>query len=244
MKNNNHKLINMKNSVLQVFFPKTCPICDKVLGYGKEICDTCAAKIHFIEEPRCKKCSKQLGNSEQEYCMDCSRSRHIYKKGIAAFAYDDVISKSIYRFKYYNRRTYAQYYGLAIAERYGSEIADWGADVIVPVPIHEKKRIKRGYNQAELIAAILGSRLGIKTDNSYLVRIANTKPQKEMEKAERKKNLEKAFKIVENVVEYKKIILVDDIYTTGSTIDECARTLIAGGTQEVYFVSLSIGAGI
>lgn len=234
----------IKDVALQAVFPKTCPMCDKALAHGENICGSCAGKIHYIREPRCKKCSKQLGKEETEYCVDCSRSNHVYKSGIAAFLYDDMISKSIYRFKYHNRRTYAEYYGNAISGHYGETIKRWQADVIIPVPIHERKRIKRGYNQAELIAEVLGRCLGIENDGSYLVRVADTKPQKEMDKGERKKNLENAFKLDRNVVKYKKIILVDDIYTTGSTVDECARTLIAGGAEEIYFVSLSIGAGI
>ena len=79
--------------------------------------------------------------------------------------------------------------------------------MIIPVPIHEKKRIKRGYNQAELIAEEIGKQLGIKVDGKYLERTVNTKPQKEMDKAGRKKNLENAFKIRYNIVEYKKILL-------------------------------------
>lgn len=232
------------NVILQTLFPKTCPICDKALRYGEDICSACSGRIRYIKEPRCKKCSKQLGDDEAEYCVDCNRSKHIFKSGIAAFLYDDVISKSIYRFKYHNRRTYAEFYGKAIANRYGKTIRGWNADIIVPVPIHERKRVKRGYNQAELIAKALEKELGIRADCSYLVRVANTRPQKEMDKWERKKNLENAFKLDRNVVEYRKIILVDDIYTTGSTIDECARTLMAGGAKEVNFVSLSIGAGI
>lgn len=232
-----------KNTLVNILFPKTCPVCDKVIRHDEEICKKCEAGIHFIEEPRCKKCSKELQDEETEYCTDCRKSCHLYKTGIAAFRYDDKISKSIYRFKYHNRRTYAAFYGRAIADKYGTQIRRLGADVIIPVPIHERKLIKRGYNQAELIANELGKNLGIAVDSRLLVRVIDTKPQKEMDKSERKKNLENAFKISADVVEYRKVILVDDIYTTGSTIDECAAALMAAGVREVDFVSLSIGAG-
>ncbi len=231
-------------AIINSIFPKTCPVCDKVIAHDEYICRKCVPKIHYIGEPKCKKCGKQLSNKEIEYCNDCSKKKHFYNNGLAVFLYDDIISKSIYRFKYHNRRTYAQFYGKAIADNNGSQIKQWGAQVIVPIPIHEKKLIKRGYNQAELIARELGRNIGIKVDEKILVRVINTKPQKEMNKADRKKNLENAFKIATNVVEYKKVILVDDIYTTGSTIDECTLALKAAGVEQVYFVSLSIGAGI
>lgn len=230
--------------IVDTLFPKTCPICDKTIGRKETICNKCINKIHYIEEPKCKKCGKQLNEEETEYCADCRVTKHIYNAGIAAFLYDDIISKSIYRFKYHNRRTYAQYYGQAIFKKYEKQIRRWDADVIIPVPVHEKKLIKRGYNQAELIARELGKCLGMDVDGCYLQRIVDTKPQKEMARNERKKNLENAFKICDNVVKYNKIILVDDIYTTGSTIDECAQVLIEGGATTVNFISLSIGAGI
>ena len=234
----------IKDKALNFIFPKTCPVCDKIIGHDKTICANCISKIHYIGEPRCKKCGKSLNDREAEYCIDCEKNHHLYKCGLAAFLYDDMVSKSIYRFKYHNRRTYAEFYGEAIAKTYGSIIGSWHADVIIPVPIHEKKLIKRGYNQAGLIAKKLGENLGMHVDERVLLRTVNTRPQKEMTKAERKKNLENAFKISKDVVKYKKVILVDDIYTTGSTIDECTRALLEAGIQSVYFVSLSIGAGI
>ena len=240
----NKKISNLKATFLSSIFPKTCPVCDGVIGHDKYICERCVPKIHFIEGARCKKCGKQLVEKEAEYCNDCGKNHHLFKCGIAAFLYDDVVSKSIYKFKYQNRRTYAEFYGKAIAERYGTHIERWGADVIIPVPIHEKKLIKRGYNQAQLIANELGKNLEMAVDDKILMRRVNTRPQKEMSKAERKKNLEKAFKITTNVVKYRKVILMDDIYTTGSTIDECTKSLMDAGVESVYFVSLSIGAGI
>ncbi len=232
------------HGVVDAVYPRTCPFCDKILPRGTDICNDCNNKLKYVVEPRCKKCGKQLTKEEQEYCYDCANHRHLYREGIAAFVYDEMVSKSIYRFKYYNRRTYAGMYARAIGERYGGHIARWQPDVFIPVPIHRDKLQKRGYNQAELIATELGRYLGIPVDGKYLRRIKRTRAQKELNRSERKKNLENAFKISSNVVEYKKIVLVDDIYTTGSTLDECAKVLMAAGAQDVYFVSLSIGAGI
>lgn len=229
---------------MDVVFPKSCPMCDEVMERGRLICKKCEPKLVYIAEPKCKKCGKQIDSDEAEYCEDCGKTNHYYRKGIAAFQYNDMVSHSIYRFKYHNRRTYAEFYGSAIAAKYREEIERWHADVIIPVPIHERKMIKRGYNQAELIAKELGKNLGIKVDGNYLKRVVNTRPQKEMSRSERKKNMEKAFKISNSVVKYRKIILVDDIYTTGSTVDACAKVLLAAGACEVNCVCLSIGQGI
>lgn len=114
----------------------------------------------------------------------------------------------------------------------------------MPIPIHYKRRVKRGYNQAEILASRLGEYINIPINSKCLVRQSNTKPQKDLSVSERKQNLENAFKIVDNVVKYRKVILIDDIYTTGSTIDECAKVLLSAGVDKVYYISLSIGTGI
>ena len=235
---------NIVDRCMDVICPDTCPMCDEILLRGKRICTVCDRKLVYIFEPKCKKCGKELEDDTKEYCLDCSLKMHYFKTGIAAFKYDKMVSKSIYRFKYHNRRRYAKFYGEAIGRVYGREILGWNCDVIIPVPIHNKRRISRGYNQAELIAKELGIRLNVLVDDKYLFRISNTRPMKELDKTTRKKNVERAFKIYKNVVKYKKIILVDDIYTTGSTIDACAKVLLEAGATEVYFVSLSVGQGI
>lgn len=232
------------DSIFDILCPKTCPMCDKILAKDKKICTECERKLVYIFEPKCKKCGKELEDERKEYCGDCSVKKHYFKTGIAAFKYNGMISKSIYKFKYHNRRSYAAFYGDAISNVYENDILRWNADVIIPVPIHYKRRVKRGYNQAELVARELGDKLNISVDEKYLFRVANTKPMKELDKTDRKKNVEKAFKIYRNVVEYKKIILVDDIYTTGSTLDACAKVLLEAGAREVFFISLSVGQGI
>ena len=244
MKSIRKNIKQIVKGIADAIYPKTCPFCDRIIKREQDICVECYSKLRYIEEPYCKKCGKQLHKQEVEYCYDCATSIHIYKKGMAVFAYNDMVSKSIYRFKYHNRRYYAKAYGYAMAKRCGEMIKSWQPDVLIPVPIHSKKMQKRGYNQAELIARELSALINIPIDNRCLRRTRHTKAQKELNRNERKKNLEKAFKISSNVVEYKKIVLIDDIYTTGSTIDECAKVLMEAGVKEVFFISLSIGAGI
>ena len=170
--------------------------------------------------------------------------QHFYNQGRAVFAYDMFVKKSIYDFKYRNKRRNAVYYGNAIYEALGDYIYRLAPDVFIPVPIHEKRLKKRGYNQAELIASQMEMKFGIKCDCNILIRTKMTKPQKELTDVQRHQNIENAFKITENVVKYKKVLLVDDIYTTGSTIDACAKELICAGAAEVDFVSLSIGDSV
>ncbi len=232
------------DKVINIVYPVVCPVCGKTLGNRRQLCKKCQKEIRYIEEPSCKKCGKQLYENEREYCGDCKKKVHAYDMGIAVFAYNDSIKKSIYDFKYKDMKVYARFYGKKMWE-YGKAYLDlWQPQAIVPVPISEQRFRKRGYNQAELIGKELSKNSGIPMDCKILYRRKNTLPQKEVKRENRRKNLENAFHISGNVVKYKKIILVDDIYTTGSTIDECAKVLKAFGVEQVYFISLSIGAGI
>lgn len=243
------KLVRAKEEILQIFFPKTCPVCENILDRHREICDECAGRLHYIREPKCKKCGKPFETAEEgdgirEYCGDCAGGGHSYESGMAVFQYSDEIKESIYRFKYHNQRTYAGFYGKAMALRYGEMIQRLGIQILIPVPISRQKKVRRGYNQAELMALALGRELQIPVDSHMLIRSRDTIPQKELNNRERRNNLKNAFKITQNSIEYKKILLVDDIYTTGSTIDACAEVLKRAGIEKVYYISLSIGAGI
>ena len=115
--------------------------------------------------------------------------------------------------------------------------------MILPVPLHRKRRRQRGYNQAGIIAEEIGRQMGIPVLGNLLVRCVDTRPQKELNDKERKNNLKNAFKIVQNNVQLKRILLVDDIFTTGSTMDGAAEVLKEAGASDVYFVSVSIGRG-
>ena len=118
------------------------------------------------------------------------------------------------------------------------------ADAILPVPVHASRRRSRGYNQAELVAAELSRLTGIKMYDRLVKRVRKTTPQKELTIQERQNNLKKAFNITANVVKLNKTILVDDIYTTGSTLDAVAVELQRHGVKTVYAITLCIGEGM
>lgn len=229
--------------IVNYIYPPRCPICDKILNPGEEICALCENKTVLICEPTCKKCGKPLENETQEYCADCVKKEHNFRQGKAVFLYKAGIKQSMYRFKYSNRREYARFYAKRAAGIYGGWIVRKQIDVIVPVPMYEKKRRRRGYNQAEVFARALGREVGVPIDVKLVKRIRQTIPQKELNDKQRQNNLKNAFQLTENIVKYKEILLVDDIYTTGSTIDAVAETLLAGGARNIYYICISIGKG-
>lgn len=122
-------------------------------------------------------------------------------------------------------------------------IRGWGPDLIMPVPLHKRRRRKRGYNQAGILGRRLGRLLGIRVDDKSLVRRAYTDPQKKLGRRERKKNLRNAFALKESFKPVPAVLLVDDIYTTGNTIDAVSEVLKKKGVEKVYFLTISIGQG-
>lgn len=239
-----NKLASIKDKIMFSLFPRTCPFCDEIISMNESQCLKCAGKVMVVGQPRCLKCGRPIYDSETEYCEECEKRKHLFYKGISAYVYSDIVKKSIYMFKYSNRRYYAKTYGETIGKEFFDEIKSWECDVLVPVPIHRERYRNRGYNQAELLAREISKYVRIPVDSKVIIRTVNTLPQKELDVNGRKNNLEKAFKITKSVVQYKKIILVDDIFTTGSTIDACAEIFLAAGVYKIYFISLSIGIGI
>lgn len=230
----------IKNIFLDILYPRHCPVChDIAVPRGQKICTSCRGKLKPITGPRCFRCSKPLGNSEQEYCRDCERVRY-FDQGMGIFPYSSVLQASLYWLKYGKRQEYGVFYGQVAAAYTNERIKEWGVEVIIPIPLHRKRMEKRGYNQAEIIAQAAGKRLGVPMDTRILKRAVNTKPQKELDAKQRKENLKNAFQVKKKFCE-QRILLVDDIYTTGATIDAAAKVLKRAGAQKVYFLTIAIG---
>ena len=128
-----------------------------------------------------------------------------------------------------------------MAEYLGDFVKGIKPDALIPIPLHRARRISRGYNQAEILAKAMGECLGIRVETLLLKRRKNTVPQKKLNPEERQNNLKRAFIIARNDVKLERVVLVDDIYTTGITMNEAARVLKEAGVKEVYFVTLACG---
>lgn len=234
----------MGSRVLDLLFPRRCPVCDGIVKFGKGyVCESCKGKLKFVREPMCMKCGKPLEEEEKEYCYDCVKKEHLYKQGAAVFEYGSVAA-AVYRFKYGGRQEYAEFFGKCMAERLAGKLAEWKPEALVPVPIHSSRKRKRGYNQAELLAKTVSAQTGIPVRKDLIARSRKTVPQKELDDRGRQNNLKKAFKILENDVKLNTIVIIDDIYTTGSTVDAMTQELHKAGISNVYYAALAIGKGI
>ena len=231
------------NLFLEMIFPRRCAICDDVLLWGqKEICTECGKKIQYSPVNTCMRCGKPV-KEEEEYCYDCRCKEHYFKQGAALFTYE-YIRKSLYRFKYAGRVEYAGFYGRQMAYRMEEKRRLWKPDALIPVPLHKKKLKKRGYNQAELIARELAGYWKVPVITDFIIRSKNTKPMKGIVGTDRQNNLKKAFKLGTNDVKLNTIIIIDDIYTTGSTMDAVSKVCLEAGVLNVYFITVSIGYGM
>lgn len=226
-----------------LLWPEICPFCGKASNRG--ICAKCRAKLERLKvrEPRCMRCGKPVRHAEQEYCYDCMHMERRYDRGYGLWLHKEPVSTSIYQFKYYNQRRYGVWYAEELIRYYGHVIKRWDPDLIIPIPLHRKRRRKRGYNQAEIIGRELGRRLGISVDANGLIRKMYTVPQKGLGHLERRKNLEHAFVLRDSFRPVPTVLLIDDIYTTGNTIDAASIVLKKKGVEKVYFLTISIGQG-
>lgn len=219
-------------------------MCDDIVPIGEgDVCRPCAGRIQYIREPRCRRCGKQLEDDARVFCGDCARKPHVFDSGLALYDYRSMC-KSIYRFKYADRCEYAAFYARDIYRHFKTDIAMMDADAIIPVPLHASRKRARGYNQAELVARELSVLTRIPVYPDLVRRVKKTAPQKELDAAGRQNNLKKAFHIPSDVVKLNKTILIDDIFTTGSTLDAVALELKRCGVEAVYFITLCIGEGM
>ncbi len=226
-----------------LFFPRRCPVCDRpVKPAGELVCRDCAGQLKYVKEPFCMRCGKALTDPRQEYCFDCRHQSHVYDRGVSLYEYP-CVRRSIYRFKYGGRQEYAAFFGREMARRLGGQILAWKPDALIPVPLHKRRLRSRGYNQALLLAREMGRYLNVPVVEDWIVREKNTRPQKLLDGKERQNNLKKAFKTGRNDVKLNTIVIIDDIYTTGSTVDEMAALCRRHGVKKIYFAALSIGSG-
>ncbi len=238
------KIIKIKERILDLVFPRRCVVCDEPTDDPKKgVCRACRSKIVYIKDPFCMKCGKQLKQKNTEYCEDCQKRRHLWVQGTSLYDYGSM-ADSIFRFKYSGRQEYAEFYGYDMYRQKKSWLRAVQPDALVPVPIHAARKRRRGYNQAQLIAEVLSRHCDIPVCNELITRVKKTKPQKNLTEQERQNNLKKAFKILQNDVKLSTIVIIDDIYTTGSTIDAMTEILYSSGIGRIYHMTLAAGRGI
>lgn len=226
------------NFLLTFIYPKTCMSCNTLLNYNTkiELCDNCAKDFNPYRGNRCITCDRPIDNTGE--CSICKSEKKYFEKGYCVYPYAGAVRNTILNFKFKNMALYYTYLGSKMTEYYFEYIME-SYDYITAVPIHKKKLKVRGYNQAELLAEYISEQINIPYC-TVLKRTVNTKPQNALNKKERVVNIKNAFSLIDNInIKNKSILIVDDIFTTGTTINECCKVLKKAGAFKVDFLSLS-----
>lgn len=189
------------------------------------------------------KCGRLLTDMKEEYCRDCREKHRSMVRGLTGYDYsEEWVREMIARVKYHNARQLLDEPCRLAAGTYRQVVKGWNCQCLVPVPVHRSRRKKRGFNQAEEIAGRLGAVWRLPVETGLLFRVKKTLPQKELDPLARMTNLMTAFQADQTIADrYQRVLLVDDIYTTGATAEACTRALIAAGIDAVYVFALAAG---
>jgi len=233
----------IKEAILDILYPQNiaCILCQKRASDidDKGLCRACADTLPTIAPPVCQKCGRPVG--EDGICIDCAYVRYHFEQAVSVLHYTPEIKRLIHRFKYdgisYLSRIMGWWMAQAFKQRCG-----WKVDIIMPVPLHPKRQRQRGFNQSALLARELGRYIGVSVNEGVLIRKKYTTAQAGLNKFQRMQNLQGAFEVREiEAVRGKTILLVDDVFTTGSTVDECSKVLMQARAQRVYVLTLAVG---
>ena len=228
--------------ILDWLYPKRCVFCNRVLPFGqnRQICEDCQVDTWVQPEPRCRICSRPVG-AAGAVCRSCL-VHQIQIPGYSLFPYKDEIKASIHRFKYEGQKEYGQEYARLLFQ-YAKPVLE-NAAVLIPVPVHTERLRIRGYNQAYEMASALGKLAGVPC-KELLKRVRKTDVQNALSAAGRRRNLEGAFAAEKEKIEDGDLILIDDIYTSGSTVETAAATLarVYCG-RKIRFLTLAMAVAV
>lgn len=232
------KISKIINSVLNFFFPDICIICGEDTDKNNlSVCRKCFNKIEYIKPPYCQTCNQPLVDGGA-HCWQCRKTRYHFEKIVAVGLYIGVLREIILKFK--EKDFLKTVLGSLLLSVVTKNIDNDRFDLIVAVPLSKKKEFGRDYNQSQLLAELLADKTNKEVVSGNLIRVKDTKPQFELTRAERLVNLKDAFFVKDPpVFKNKNILLVDDIATTCSTLEECSKTLKNAGAKKVFCAVLA-----
>ena len=234
------------DTFLNFIYPRDifCIVCGNGITKHEKysMCQMCMEKVPFITSRACEKCGKPL---ESMYlpskCPDCVSGLHLFHKGYSCVEYNEQMKQLVYGLKYGKKRYFAYHMAEIMVDKLKKQALE-NMDVIVPVPLHKTKYRERDFNQAQLLGKYIAKGFEWPMDHKNLIRIKTTLSQNKLSKEERKDNVKNAFALM-NKEEFtdKKILLVDDIYTTGSTINACCKELLKAKPKAIYVITFTTG---
>ncbi|MBM5782574.1 MAG: ComF family protein [Pelagibacterales bacterium] len=228
--------MKLLKKIAEIIFPNQCLSCKILIGQEGLFCSQCWQKLQFITEPKCKICSQPFDYKIDDNlsCPRCLSFKPYFDKTIVALRYNLVIRKIIKNFKYYDNSYLAKKLAPLLFSKIALETNNF--DIIAAVPLHKKRLRIRKFNQSILLAKEISNKFKKPLYYNLIFRIKNTANQASLKRKERERNLKNAFLFNDayiDLIKNKKILLVDDVMTTGATLDNCAKVLKKAGAKEV-----------
>lgn len=227
-----------------LFYPEVCQICGvewapPSAGY---VCERCRGTVRYVVPPFCRQCGLPFpGEITMPFaCGNCRGMRWAFEYARAAAVAQGTLREIIHRFKYHKARWFAPYLADLVVRRLGTEAAGW--DVLVPIPLSARKLAQREFNQADDIASLVGSRLGLRVVARGVQRIKDTDTQTRLNRRHRLANVRGAFRVRDPaLISGHCVLLIDDVLTTGATAHACALALRGGGARRVAVWTVARG---
>ena len=230
--------------ITDVIFPPRCLGCAEILPnlHLQTFCVSCREKIRFITGSHCPICGMAFFDSPapDHLCGNCLEKNPSFGLARAVACYETLILDAIHQFKYGRDISTGSALAVFMAEFDFPDFNFTDYSIIIPVPLHIERLRERGFNQALILAKAIGKKYSIPVNFSLLKRTKSTLTQTGLDKSQREKNIRGAFTVTDNAqAKGKSIILIDDVYTTGATLNQCAKTLIKAGAGKVAALTLS-----
>ncbi len=238
--------------MLDLIFPPVCVVCERGLGgeatqrkmrsAGYGLCEACLDEMPWLTSPYCPTCAKPIPSPEGPIhkCGDCLSRPPPFDSARSVLVYQEELFAVIHRMKYGPKPWMARFFGFLMGQVLAEDLKALDLDGIIPIPLHIKRLRQRGFNQAQLIAQGVGRRLGVQVMEGLLTRARWTEPQVGLSRGLRESNVRGAFRAPEpSAIRGKRWLLVDDVYTTGSTLREAAKVLRRASASEVHVLTLA-----
>lgn len=229
--------------LLNLVLPPRCLACAVLVREPDSFCDTCWQKLHFVGGAICSQCGIPFEDSSHVgmICGACLHEPPAYTQARSLWVYGEASREAILAFKHADRPEYARAFA-RLMKRVADEMAGEEPSILVPVPLHRWRLWQRGYNQSALLAQHLGKTLGWPVSLDALVRTNRTRSQNGLTRRERRKNVKGAFTVLPGraaLIHKCRVVLIDDVLTTGATVEACSRALLKAGAREVRVLTIA-----